>query len=317
MAGIKKINQASPGVLRPVQVSDLQDIWDAIVESLASGTANNNAVQILSGFNIGQDKTLTSGVVSANGQLYYYDDSDASGKLSIGSMMFAGTVEDSERTLANGSVIPFYTKYKIQPAPEGLSNVFLLSDDITTETLNTWRLSFIAPESIRPYMIMSGSIGAMQLGTNAVTSEKIADGAVAPGKIAANSVEGSNVQNGTIGMVKLRGGAFVRPLNSYMLSVTTAGIFTYMLDSDSIYQFLVVGSGVLGLKFTISIGVTVFYVQNNLSKTLPVNVAFGSVIAGTAGDVPSGKRYKFTAYMCQSGEVVVDSVEVATFYAHD
>lgn len=317
MAGIKKINSTSPGVLRPVQVSDLQDIWDAFIESLASSTANNNAVQILSGFNIKSDKTLTSGVVACRGQLYYYDDSDASGKLSFDSTMFAGTVEDSERTLANGSVIPFYTKYKIQPTPDGLSNVFLLTSNITAEELNQWRVSFIPPGGIFPYMIMNGSIGATQLGTNAVISGKIADGAVTLGKLAANSVEGSNVQNGTIGMVKLRGGAFVRPLNSYLLSVTTAGIFTYMLDSDNIYQFLVAGSGVLGLKFTIPIGVTVFYVQNNLSKSLPVNVTFGSVSAGTAGDVPSGKRYKFTAYMCQSGEVVVDSVEVATFYAHD
>lgn len=317
MAGIKKINPASPGVLRPVQVSDLQDIWDAIIESLASDTANNNTAQILSGFNINTDKTLTSGVLAFGGRLYYYDDSDASGKLSIGSIMFIGTVEDSERTLANGSVIPFYTKYKIQPNPTGLSNAQIITSEIIAEELNMWRTSFIRPGSILPYMIMNGSIGPMQLGINAVTSEKIADGAVTLGKIAANSIEGSNVQNGTIGMVKLRGGAFVRPLNSYMLSVTTAGIFTYMLDSDNIYHFLVAGSGVLGLKFTIPIGVSVFYVQNNLSKSLPVNVAFGSVSAGTAGDVPPGKRYKFTAYMCSQSDVVIDSVEVATFYAHD
>ena len=111
MAGIKKINSTSPGVLRPVQVSDLQDIWDAIIESFASGSVNGATPQILSGFKVNEDNTLTSGVLSYGGQLYYYDDSDASGKLSIGSSMFAGTVEDSERTLADGSVIPFYTRY--------------------------------------------------------------------------------------------------------------------------------------------------------------------------------------------------------------
>lgn len=314
MAGIKKINPASPGVLRPVQVSDLQDLWDAIIESFASGTANNNVVQILSGFNVNTDKTLTSGVLSYQGQLYYYDDSDASGKLSIDSTMFAGTVEDSERTLANGSVIPFYTRYKIQPTPEGLSNVFLITSNISVEELNMWRISFIAPESLPSYVIMNGSIGPMQLGNNAVTSEKIKDGAVTSGKIADNAVEGSNVQDNAIGMVKLNGGAFVRPLNSYLFTATNP-ISTFSLSSDNVYLITVV-NGVSGVKLNIpEDGVTVFYVKNNQNDLVPVNVAFGSVSAASVGDVPANKTYKFTVHACQSS-VVVDSVEVATLYRH-
>ena len=208
MAGIKTINPASPGVLRPVQVSDLQDIWDAIIETLASRLYNGIVTpQILSGFAVNNDNTLTSGVLAYNGRLYYYDDSDASGKLSIGSLMFIGTVEDSERTLANGSVIPFYTKYKIQPIPTGLSNAQLLTSDIMSEELNQWRVAFIPSKSIQSWVIADGAVTTEKIAYKDVTTEKIADNAVTTEKIAYKDVTTEKIADNAVTTEKIADGA--------------------------------------------------------------------------------------------------------------
>ena len=320
MAGIKKINSTSPGVLRPVQVSDLQDIWDAIIESLASGTANNNAVQILSGFNINTDKTLTSGVLSYLGQLYYYDDSDASGKLSVDSTMFVGTVEDSERTLANGSVIPFYTRYKIQPTPEGLSNVFLITSNIAVEELNTWRISFIAPESIATYMIMRGAIGAMQLGTNAVTSEKIrngavtsekiADGAVTSEKIAAGAVTSEKIAAGAVTSEKIADGA-VTPDKCSGSPFVRSGV-TVLTGSNVISEIGLYIVNLQGPTTTITFntgaseGVVHVIARNttNQAATLTLRGATAVAVYGTIS-VPANSQYALTVRLTSGSLVAV------------
>lgn len=319
MAGIKKINSTSPGVLRPVQVSDLQDIWDAFIESLASSTANNNAVQILSGFNINGDKTLTSGVVACRGQLYYYDDSDASGKLSLDSTMFVGTVEDSERTLANGSVIPFYTKYKIQPTPDGLSNVFLITSNIAAEELDSWRVSFIHPESIAPFMIMSGSIGPLQLRNSAVISEKICDRAVTSEKIedlsitvdkidynavkedriSDSAISNRTIQEGAVTPDKCSGSPFVR-----------SGV-TVLTDSNTINETGLYIVNLQGPTTTITFGADVSGVvhiiaRNTTSRAVTFSLRGATTVAVYGAiSIPANSQYAFTVRTTTGSPVAV------------
>lgn len=319
MAGIKTINPASPGVLRPVQVSDLQDIWDAIIESLALSTATGNMVQILSGFKVNDDNTLTSGVLAYRGQLYYYDDSDASGKLSIDSTMFVGTVEDSERTLANGSVIPFYTRYKIQPTPEGLSNVFLITSNIAVEELNMWRVSFIPPESILPYMIMNGSIGPIQLGINAVTSEKIANGAVTSGKIedlsitedkinynavaedriSDSAVSNRTIQEGAVTPDKCSESPFVRSgvtVRTGSNTINNTGLYIVNLQTST--TTITFGAGVSGVVHVIA--------RNTTSQVRTLTLQGATVVAtyGTIS-VPANSQYALTVRITTGSPVAV------------
>lgn len=294
MAGIKKINPASPGVLRPVQVSDLQDIWDAIIESLASGSVYDNLPQILSGFKVNDDNTLTSGVVSSRGQLYYYDDSDASGKLSIGSAMFAGTVEDSERTLADGSVIPFYTKYKIQPTSTGLSNVKKLLSNITSNELNSMRVSFIPPESIGSLMIADGAIGSDELASGAVTQEKIADGAVGYDQIA---------DRGVGGIEKVDNIPSVRsPIGFTVFQETAFPNASFVSGECEIYTGIHRANVAIEKPMGLSLaGVNIMYICNTYSNSVKVTLPYGGV-GDTSFQLPANKTAKIVASI-SSGEV--------------
>lgn len=297
MSGIKKINSTSPGVLRPVQVSDLQDLWDFFIESLALGGVNDTYPRIVSGFDVNVDNTITSGVMSYRGQLYFYDDSDPSGKLSIGSTMYAGTVEDSERTIANGAVINFYTKYKIQPVRDGLSNVIALPFSITLDILNSWKVSFIP----------SGSI----------ISRMIADGAITQEKIAVDSVSGAVVMDNSIPMGKLQGGSFVNP-TTVNESRALGPAREYVANRDTIYQVTVPSSSsTLGISFELPTpGVYVFYVTNSKSTSVAVNLKFAEVMSATLGNAPASETSKFTVYYCNDGSLIADQVTVKYSYKH-
>lgn len=197
----------------------------------------------------------------------------------------------SDTDLSNASVFP------------GIGNYPILSPNFSD---STGSIQVNSNGSISPFksVIPDGGVTTIKIADNAITTQKIAD----------NSVKGSNVQDGTISMVKLRGGAFVRPLNSYLLSATDTAIFAYTLSNDSVY-LVNVGSRVLGLNLTIpEVGVTVFYVKNNRSDSVLVNVSFGSVQAAALGNVPANKTYKFTAHMCGQSKFAIDSVEVANLY---
>lgn len=197
----------------------------------------------------------------------------------------------SETDYSNASIFP------------GIGNYQILSPNFSD---STGSIQVNSDGSISPFksVIPDGGVTTIKIADNAITTQKIAD----------NSVKGSNVQDGTISMVKLRGGAFVRPLNSYLLSAKDVAIFTYTLNSDSVY-LVNVGSKVLGLNLTIpEVGVTVFYVKNNRSDSVPVNVSYGSVQAATLGNVPANKTYKFTAHICGPSNFAIDSVEVANLY---
>jgi hypothetical protein len=66
---IKTINHANPGVRRPLRVSDIQDLWNAL--KLVADIDSSSDTVILSGFDVDDEYNLTKGLVAKNGKIYY------------------------------------------------------------------------------------------------------------------------------------------------------------------------------------------------------------------------------------------------------
>ena len=124
---IKTINSTQPNERRPLQVSDLQDIWTAL-NDIFGGTYNYFSEddadrQILKGFDI-DGNIVTSGVYAQGGGLYLLTDD-----VSIGTDLYIHDVAGDYRTLENGDVIPFSFVKVLNAVADGGTFAFTATEE--------------------------------------------------------------------------------------------------------------------------------------------------------------------------------------------
>lgn len=110
MAGFKTLNNVDPSVRRPLRVSDLQDIWNGI-GSIFSGVPED-AVKVVSGFELADDNTVLEGVLIFNGRLFYYE----GGLAMLGDDVYLYSVPSDPRVFADGQTRDFYYLNIVAPA---------------------------------------------------------------------------------------------------------------------------------------------------------------------------------------------------------
>jgi len=101
---IKKINPTDGGIKRPLRVSDLQKLWDAIN---LIGVKGKQGTFILSGFEEDINNQLTEGVLAHGGKLYYHP-ADPADPIRIGSDVYVSEKGNTDiRRFEDGTLKDF------------------------------------------------------------------------------------------------------------------------------------------------------------------------------------------------------------------
>lgn len=158
---IKRLNDVSPAVKRPMRVGDLQDVWDGLSNALASDTAPTSTgplVRIVSGFYLKSDGNLSAGTVAFNGNLYFHPDIDGF-RILVGDTVYA-----SEAASGDSRVFA-----------DGTTQVFSFNRLATTtaggQQIGVFTQAFITDN--RTGGVPDGSIGTSKLADNSVTQAKL------------------------------------------------------------------------------------------------------------------------------------------------
>lgn len=198
---ILKINNANPGVKRPIKVEDLQDLWSGIQTALATGT--NNAPRIICGFDVDTSGDyLTAGVIAFNEKLYVYD---ASTPILIGSVLYGSEVSTGDtRVMGDGTTQLFSYALKVTTTEAG--NVRI--GTAMVQNLEYWKRPLAIPAGyILTPMIADGAITEDQLANNSVHTGAIQDKAVTSAKIAIYAILADNIGNLAVTTDKIAGSA--------------------------------------------------------------------------------------------------------------
>lgn len=198
---ILKINNANPGVLRPIKVADLQDLWNGIQTALATGT--NNAPRIICGFDVDTSGDyLTAGVIAFNEKLYVYD---ASTPILIGSVLYGSEVSTGDtRLMGDGTTQLFSYALKVTTTETG--NVRI--GTATVQNLEYWKRPLAIPNGfILAPMIAEGAVTEDQLANGSVHTGAIQDKAITSAKIALYAILADNIGNLAVTTDKLASSA--------------------------------------------------------------------------------------------------------------
>lgn len=200
MAGIKKINVVA-GTGNPVQMQDLQNLWDAI----ASLTLNRSAgISIVSGFAVSGNQ-VGAGVMVFQGQAYYLPP----GTLAIGQYLYAQTAATDQRVYENNSTHNFYSNYTINVSnSDTTTGIGVLVGQATQDNIDTWKAA------------------GLSVPDNSITTEKLAPDAVTEDEIAPDAVTTEKIMNGNVTRQKLTGDSagslwFSRFTASFSVNKTT------------------------------------------------------------------------------------------------
>lgn len=168
MANILTLNSANPGKGRPLRLSDLQALWDAIGSLFVAGPQQNTPV-ILWGFQLQPDNTFSAGALSYGGQLYYYPAS-TSDKISVGDSVYIDTVPSGDVRVIEGGTSQQFSSYNIVTGKESDTSTFLFSIPIA-EAVEVFRCAMMMTNGQIPgTMLKNGAVGPGQLAEGAVTS---------------------------------------------------------------------------------------------------------------------------------------------------
>lgn len=171
MANILTINSENPGQGRPLRLSDLQALWDAIGSLFVAGPQQSTPV-ILWGFHPQADNTLSAGALSYDGQLYYYPASTTD-KLSVGGSVYVDTVPSGDVRVIEGGTSQQFSSYNIVTGKESDTSTFLF-DIATGASVDAFRCAM---------MMTQGGIPASMLKPRSITGAQIANGAVADAQL--------------------------------------------------------------------------------------------------------------------------------------
>lgn len=159
---IKQFNPVVPNMERPLQLTDLQEFWDALNQVF-----DNQEFRVIAGLNYADSGGfLSAGVASYQGQLYYYDGGD---DIAEGTTLYYAKVAGTNRTFSNGISYPFDYSFIITSDEITGGGTLLPASRNNAAYLNSRRLGAIA----------AGSITNDKLAQNAVTADKL-DNAIAP-----------------------------------------------------------------------------------------------------------------------------------------
>lgn len=181
MANILTLNSANPGKGRPLRLSDLQALWDAIGSLFAAGPQQNTPV-ILWGFQLQPDNTFSAGALSYGGQLYYYP-SSTSDKISVGGSVYVDTVPSGDVRVIEGGTSQQFSSYNIVTGKESDTSTFLFSIPIAG-AVEVFRCAMMMTQGgIPASMLKPGSIAGPQIASGAISGTQIANGAVSDAQL--------------------------------------------------------------------------------------------------------------------------------------
>lgn len=172
MANILTINSENPGQGRPLRLSDLQALWDAIGSLFVAGPQQSTPV-ILWGFHPQANDTFSAGALSYGGQLYYYPAS-TSDKISVGGSVYVDTVPSGDVRVIEGGTSQQFSSYNIVTGKESDTSTFLFSIP-NARAVEVFRCAMMMTNGQIPgYMLKNESVGPRQIAEGAVTSTALA-----------------------------------------------------------------------------------------------------------------------------------------------
>lgn len=177
---ILKINNANPGVKRPLKVEDLANIWEGLNSALAQGT--DTTPRILCGFNV-DNNILTPGAIAYKGKIYINDSED----IALGDTIYG--VEEStgdNRVMGDGTTQLFSYARRVG-LDSGVAGAVLIGE-ASTDNLDLWRKAYIPVGGIGTNEIEDGSITQPKIATGAVGNNELEDESVTNDKLAELSV---------------------------------------------------------------------------------------------------------------------------------
>lgn len=178
---ILKINNANPGVKRPLKVEDLANIWEGLNSALAQGT--DTTPRILCGFNV-DNNILTPGAIAYKGKIYINDSED----IALGDTIYG--VEEStgdNRVMGDGTTQLFSYARRVG-LDSGVAGAVLIGE-ASTDNLNLWRKAYIPVGGIGTNEIEDGSITQPKIAMGAVGNNELEDESVTNDKLAELSVD--------------------------------------------------------------------------------------------------------------------------------
>lgn len=154
---IKQFNPVVPTMERPLQLTDLQEFWNALNQVF-----DNQEFRVIAGLNYADSGGyLSAGIASYQGQLYYYNGGE---NITEGMTLYYDKVAGTKRTFSNGMSYSFDYSFVISPdGPEGEGGVLLPASRNNAAYLDSKRLGAVT----------AGSITNDKLAQAAVTADKM------------------------------------------------------------------------------------------------------------------------------------------------
>lgn len=162
MANFLTLNSANPALKRPLRVSDLQNIYDAIKAVVPQ---SNLTPKILWGMSLDDDGFIQAGAVSFKGEVYTWDPVAQNDQLQIGDAIYAAkTASGDVRTMEGGTQQEFSYKNILTSKASGEQ----LSGNVSLEDITEWQMPYIPALGITNDMIAP----------NTITNSEIAHGTI-------------------------------------------------------------------------------------------------------------------------------------------
>lgn len=162
MANFLTLNSANPALKRPLRVSDLQNIYDAIKAVVPQSSLTP---KILWGMSLDDDGFIQAGAVSFKGEVYTWDPVAQNDQLQIGDAIYAAKIASGDvRTMEGGTQQEFSYKNILTSKASGEQ----LSGNVSPEDITEWQMPYIPALGITNDMIAP----------NTITSSEIARGTI-------------------------------------------------------------------------------------------------------------------------------------------
>lgn len=162
MANFLTLNSANPALKRPLRVSDLQNIYDAIKAVVPQSSLTP---KILWGMSLDDDGFIQAGAVSFKGEVYTWDPVAQNDQLQIGDAIYAAKIASGDvRTMEGGTQREFSYKNILTSKAPGEQ----LSGNVSLEDITEWQMPYIPALGITNDMIAP----------NTITNSEIAHGTI-------------------------------------------------------------------------------------------------------------------------------------------
>lgn len=270
MAGLKDINYSQANIAGtgiPVQIQDLQQLWEAFDAFATSVDATTP--RIISGFEDTSTGGLTGGIIAFNNKAYYLPNGKITSQFNR--HLYVNSVENSQsqRVAENGQIFNFYKDRVVNTGANGsISGLGTYIGEATAANVKAWKGSFSLDNgSVTTPVLADGAVTTAKLANNSVTNPIIADGAVSNSKIAYGAVNNIKIADGTITATKLSDNF---PYSLFFVDpVTKNRIYKFALYGRPINDPDSTTSGVLNLHYAgpdfLSINTTSWQITTNSS----------------------------------------------------